>query len=437
MTYKSAYRPKSVTSRARKNSDLLEQIRRKPVGNRRSGRNWPDRNNTGTQATGRVIYAAANSKKNRQGHRPRALSMPLLPVLGVIFLGTFFIIDNRDALSGMMHRDVVAPMADSGNDTNLAAFSNGTLTVAGELNVLLEAGGEDEADLAAENAEAPVTPPAILLYDEVYNKQDNTADNAVTELPETIPLKIVEYFAWESYTVKRGDSVSSIAAAHSLSMDAVIVSNNLVNAHILRIGQELRLPNMNGIPYTVSRGDNLSKIAQTYNIPLEVIVDVNNIQRDLIFPGQTIFLPGARMPARDLRLSLGTLFISPLGGAGAKLTSAFGWREDPFGSGQGAPHEAIDLAIAEGTPIKAAAGGKVAVVATSPVYGRYIIIEHEDNYQTMYAHLSVWSVRQGDQVVQGAKIGEVGNTGLSTGPHLHFGLFKNGRAINPLDYVTL
>jgi murein DD-endopeptidase MepM/ murein hydrolase activator NlpD len=63
-------------------------------------------------------------------------------------------------------------------------------------------------------------------------------------------------------------------------------------------------------------------------------------------------------------------------------------------------------------------------------------MSHDNGYQTLYAHLSAFSAKQGDKVIQGKKIGEVGNTGLSTGPHLHFGVFRNGKWVNPLDLLN-
>jgi murein DD-endopeptidase MepM/ murein hydrolase activator NlpD len=95
----------------------------------------------------------------------------------------------------------------------------------------------------------------------------------------------------------------------------------------------------------------------------------------------------------------------------------------------------VDLAAALGTPIKAAMDGTIATVGINSVYGKYIIISHSNGFQTMYAHLNLVSVSQGARVNQGAKIGEVGSTGYSTGPHLHFAVYKNGRAVNPLDFL--
>lgn len=250
---------------------------------------------------------------------------------------------------------------------------------------------------------------------------------------ESIPLDLMESFAWIPYTVKSGDSVSKIASDHGLSMDAIIASNGISNARRgLIAGAKIRIPNMDGIPYTVKNGDSLSKISGSLGVPLEAILDANDIQSNSISTGTVLFIPGAKMPREDLRLALGELFIYPIRG---RLTSPFGWRADPI-SGERKHHSAVDLASAKGTPIKAAMDGRVSRVGQDSVYGKYIIITHSGGYKTMYAHLNVTSVREGAYVVQGAKIGEVGSTGYSTGPHLHFAVYKNDRAINPLELLN-
>jgi murein DD-endopeptidase MepM/ murein hydrolase activator NlpD len=249
---------------------------------------------------------------------------------------------------------------------------------------------------------------------------------------EAIPLDMTESFSWVSYRVKKGDSVSKIAAAHAISLDAIIASNGISNARRLREGETLRIPNMDGIPYTVKKGDSLSKISAALGVPLEAVLDANDIQSDTITQGTVLFIPGARMRSEDLRMALGELFVYPIRG---RLTSPFGWRNDPI-SGVKRFHAALDLAAPIGVPVKAALDGRVSAVGVNATYGKFIILSHSGGFQTMYAHLNLTAVKQGDYVEQQAKIGEVGNTGYSTGPHLHFAIYKNGKAVNPLDFLN-
>ena len=267
--------------------------------------------------------------------------------------------------------------------------------------------------------------------------QENLAAYAGLSAParetsdEAIPLNIIETFTWETYRVEKGDSISRIAVDHAISMDAIIASNNISSARLLQEGDTLRIPNMDGVPYTVKSGDSLYKISRIMGVPLEAILDANDIQDDKIRPKTQLFIPGAKMRGEDLKLVLGELFIYPIRG---RLTSPFGWRKDPI-TGARRFHAALDLAASTGTPVKAAMEGRISTVGLNSVYGKYIIVTHSNGYQTMYAHLNATSVTQGTYVSQGAKIGEVGSTGYSTGPHLHFALYKNGRAVNPLDFL--
>ena len=111
-----------------------------------------------------------------------------------------------------------------------------------------------------------------------------------------------------------------------------------------------------------------------------------------------------------------------------RLTSRFGLR-------WGRLHKGIDIAARIGAPVYAADGGKVVFSGTQGAYGRIIVIDHGGGTQTAYAHNSKLLVSRGQRVHKGQKIAEVGNTGRSTGPHLHFEVRKNGSPVNPLKYV--
>jgi murein DD-endopeptidase MepM/ murein hydrolase activator NlpD len=254
---------------------------------------------------------------------------------------------------------------------------------------------------------------------------------AGSEDGEEMPLDLMETFSWREYKVKAGDTLSEIAGAQDLSLGTLIACNSITNARRLREGEILRIPNLDGVPYTVKTGDSLSSISASSGVPLAVISDVNNLESDVINPGASLFLPGVRMPQEDIRLALGESFIYPVRGI---LSSSYGWRIDPIAKVERF-HSAIDLAAPQGTPVRAAMDGRVSSVAVNSVYGLYIILTHSGGYQSLYAHLSASSVKQGAAVTQGSKIGEVGSSGYSTGPHLHFGVFKNSKPVNPLEVL--
>ncbi|WP_044477351.1 M23 family metallopeptidase [Paenibacillus antibioticophila] len=117
-----------------------------------------------------------------------------------------------------------------------------------------------------------------------------------------------------------------------------------------------------------------------------------------------------------------------------RITSNFGYRSDPF-SGRAAFHAGIDIAGKTGDPIYAAGAGKVVTVASDSSHGKYIVIEHPEGLESWYLHLSKITVSEGDEVSKGQQIGKLGNTGRSTGPHLHFEILKKGKTIDPLPYL--
>lgn len=118
------------------------------------------------------------------------------------------------------------------------------------------------------------------------------------------------------------------------------------------------------------------------------------------------------------------------------FSSNYGWRLDPF-TGQRAMHEGVDFIAESGTPIKAAAGGIVIYSDYHSGYGNMLEVDHGNGLISRYAHASKRLVKEGDVVLRGQKIGEVGSTGRSTGPHLHFEVLLNGIPQNPTRYLNL
>ena len=124
-------------------------------------------------------------------------------------------------------------------------------------------------------------------------------------------------------------------------------------------------------------------------------------------------------------------FIKPTSG---RYTSMFGPRIHPI-TGKQSNHTGVDIANSSGTPIVASDAGKVVRASYYGAYGNCIVIEHGNGYSSMYAHLSSYAVSVGDVVSQGQRIGSMGSTGWSTGPHLHFEIWKNGVPQNPVNYI--
>ncbi|MCS7067352.1 MAG: peptidoglycan DD-metalloendopeptidase family protein [Meiothermus sp.] len=121
--------------------------------------------------------------------------------------------------------------------------------------------------------------------------------------------------------------------------------------------------------------------------------------------------------------------------AETRLTSTFGYRSNPFGGGTFEFHNGADFAAPEGTPVYATATGTVSEMGWNPIFGLMILIDHGNGLHTLYGHLSSSYAEKGQQVEQGRLIGAVGSTGRSTGPHLHYTVYRYGVAVDPLPYV--
>ena len=281
-----------------------------------------------------------------------------------------------------------------------------------------------------------------LLNAAMSNFLTNSGDalDAEKPLPEDFTEKLSVLFsepvAYSNYTVKSGENLTNIAKKFGLqNIGSIISVNSITNVRKLRSGQKLIIPSMDGIMHKITKQDTLSSISAKYNVSIENLVDVNNLDSEEIFPGETIFISGAKMSQQDLKKALGEVWSFPLPRASfQRISSPYGWRRDPF-TGARSFHTGIDLVARQGTPIRAALDGRVVVAGWSNVYGNYVILDHGNGYQTLYAHMVRYSVRKGQYVSQDAQIGQVGNTGYSTGAHLHFTVYKHGKLVNPSGLI--
>ncbi|MDR2471709.1 MAG: peptidoglycan DD-metalloendopeptidase family protein [Treponema sp.] len=232
---------------------------------------------------------------------------------------------------------------------------------------------------------------------------------------------------FSSYTVQQGDMLGEIAKQFGLSASTVISVNNIKNTRALAIGKVLRVPNQDGVFYTVKRGDTLSGIAARLKADAGDILVANELFSDKINPNTSLFVPGATLPWEEEQQVNGDLLAWPVRG---RLTSYYGYRRSPF-TGRRSFHDGLDIAAPTGTPIRAAMAGRVQSVGYDNVYGNFVIISHASGYRTLYAHMDSYSARAGAYVNTDTVIGYVGNTGQSTGAHLHLTVYKNGSSVNP------
>lgn len=241
----------------------------------------------------------------------------------------------------------------------------------------------------------------------------------------------------KTYIVQQGDTLSEIAEAYGMGLSILMANNPGVSANNLKVGQKLTVFTGNGIFYKVSKGDSLNKIAELFKVKMEDIQRINKLESDVVQLGDVLYIKNpnvikylrTKSPNADNRNSLG--FIMPIKYTG--ITSPQGNRFHPVLK-RYIYHAGVDLR-AKFIPLYASKEGKVTFAGTMSGYGKIIIIQHSGGYETRYAHLDKIGVRKGQYVKTGELIGKTGQSGRVTGPHLHFELRKNGKALNPMKYM--
>ena len=242
---------------------------------------------------------------------------------------------------------------------------------------------------------------------------------------------------YQTYRIKAGDMIGFIADAFDVSQDTIISVNNIRQSRLIKPGEYLKIPSMSGIIYTVKKnGETAATIAEKYKVNADKCASANNVSLDTeLKAGTSLFVPDAELDWATRQEINGDLFKKPLH-ARYYLSSYYGWRNSPFNAGSRTFHGGIDMAIASGTPVYAALDGTVSATGYNATYGNYVIITHHSGYKTLYGHLSSINCRKGNFVYTNTMIGRVGSTGMSTGPHLHFTVYKNGKTINPLTVLN-
>lgn len=253
------------------------------------------------------------------------------------------------------------------------------------------------------------------------------------------------------YEVQPGDVLGTIASQFGLSTQTILSANNLTTRSYIRPGQKLIILPVDGVIHTVVRGDTLSKIARTYTANSENIVEFNELSEDgvTLKVGDQLIIPGGVKPQPN-PVVVNTPAIIGKPDAIDKVTAPPPSVDAPAGAGYiwptqatiitqyfGLRHTGVDIAGKEGLAIYATKAGTVITsqCGWNGGYGCYMKVDHGGGVVSWYGHASKMFVEVGDVVTQGQTIGLVGNTGRSTGPHLHFEIRVNNKYQNPLSYV--
>ncbi len=266
----------------------------------------------------------------------------------------------------------------------------------------------------------------IPMTDNVMSADSSAYLDDDEYIPETSDI--------ENYTVQSGDTIASIAAKFKISANTIRWANKLGSKKSITVGQELLILPVTGVKHTVVRGDTINSLAKKYRADAGEIADFNGIETgDTLKVSDIIIIPDGngeiaeekavakKTPSKnggklvnDLSNRAGDgYFIRPVAVDGGRIRKTQGYH---------GPYNAVDIGAPIGTPIVAAADG--VVVTAKPKgwnggYGGLTIVRHSNGSQSLYAHQSTIYVTAGQTVKQGDIIGRTGNTGRSTGPHLH------------------
>ena len=347
----------------------------------------------------------------------------------------------------------------------------------------------DEAD----NGGLELTTSNFTTFEKEYNfvkeekvEEDKKEGEKEKEKEKPAPPPPPKRAEQITYKVKKKDTIPAIAKRYGIKQDTILMNNKDALNNKMKVGDTITFPSIDGLYYKLEKNDTLAKIAKKYGISVVDIVDYNNINPKRLKAGSTIFLKGVTLQKyKDVEGRLiaaqqakedkkknknkekeqekekpekppkGTKGSPPppppednddggrsaaYSGAGFAYPVRYAGVSSPFGNRYHPVlkryilHTGVDL-VAKYVPLRAAKAGVVTFAGNMSGYGKIIIIRHDNGYETRYAHLSVISTNVGEHVNQGDLIGKTGNSGRTTGAHLHFEVRQNGVPKNPMKYL--
>lgn len=320
---------------------------------------------------------------------------------------------------------------------------------------------EPEEEVQEEEIPEPLAPEEDGLKGMAFGEKVEISEAYVSKSLITSPEEAADQITKESekneiYVVQSGDTLSTIANGHGLYVkDVLALNSGLSESTTLQIGDEIiiTVPQPELTIMTVEQStyeeEYFAEVEYVYNDNWYTTKSVTLQEQEAGYHEVTALITKRngteesremidevvlKEPVKKI-IEVGTqtppTYIKPL--SGGRQTSGFGRRKAPT-KGASTNHKAIDWATPTGTAIWASSGGTVSVAGWQSGYGYVVYINHPDGNQTRYGHLSKILVSPGQKVKQGQKIALSGNTGRSTGPHLHFELRVNGTPVNPYNY---
>ncbi len=248
------------------------------------------------------------------------------------------------------------------------------------------------------------------------------------------------------HVVKPGETLSGIAQRAAVPRILIVEANRLTAPYALRAGQKLTIPRTRH--HTVARGDTKFTIAYLYGVSWPDLAVANGIDAAAALkPGQKLLIPTLVAPPPEATATAAAATpapaASPSAAAAAPAAPRFTWplsgnvRRGFTARGRTSDyHEGLDIPVRDGTAVRASAAGKVLFAGNEPrQFGNLVVVDHGGGMQTAYAFLSRVTVKEGEDVRQGERVGLSGHTGRARGPELHFEVRRGNRPVDPLPLL--
>ncbi|MCX7678001.1 MAG: M23 family metallopeptidase [Spirochaetes bacterium] len=273
------------------------------------------------------------------------------------------------------------------------------------------------------------TLPSLDRHNPILKEIRTDINKTIYAIKSARPIETMPSLKIFRYKIEKGDTFWSILTATGLDIDTIVSLNCIGSADEIEAGKTIFIPNMRGIVFRNAKNASLHHIAAAFKIAPEYLARANGGSLEEISQKEYLFIPLGKLSSVERSLFLGTGFLNPL--RDSQKTSDFGMRRDPF-THRRQFHGGIDLACKVGSKVYAARSGVVTFAGYKNNYGFVVEVSHSHGYRSIYGHLSKIFVSPGKTVTPHTVLGLSGNTGRSTGPHLHFEVRRNASPINPL-----